>query len=476
MNNFTKKNILECIPTKFRKLEFLYVIIAMFFGIIFILIIPPGWNPDETQHYWRAQHIAHGGTIPTEFAGQNGLKYTGGMLSEDEAWFIGSYKIGEALEDHSIKLRFPMWDNEGVVRRGSPDSPKITIPFPGSARYSPLVYLPQSTALAISNVIGLPLLLGFFLAKLAGLLFQTAAIAYSIRIAPKGKWIFFILGLLPITIVQSAAVSADPVTTSISFLFIATVLKLALSTKTISNKHISLLSCFVIALGLVKPAYLPLAAILLLIPINHKSFRKWKNLLRLAIPMAIATLPGIIWLMATSFIQDNYSHGVDPAAQKQFVTNNPISFLVSLFNTYLTDAQPKLYRTLLGNFVWDSAPVPFLFMIITAITIVMSAMLTSVREVKQRLTPLIKVVTLSTSALLIIVISLGLYIYYTPPEQDSIMGLQSRYFIPFMPLILLPLAVNIPYENQKVLKKIAVSLLLVGLFVAVITILDRIYY
>ena len=53
MNNFTKKNILERIPTKFHKLEFLYVAIAIFFGVIFILIIPPGWNPDETQHYCR---------------------------------------------------------------------------------------------------------------------------------------------------------------------------------------------------------------------------------------------------------------------------------------------------------------------------------------------------------------------------------------------------------------------------------------
>lgn len=460
---------------EYRKLEYVYVAIALFFGFIFICIIPPGWNPDETQHYWRAQQVAHGDLMPKEFDGENGLKYTGGTLPEDEAWFIGSYKVGEALDDHSIRLNFPMWNNEGVIRGGSSDSPDVTIPFSGSARYSPFVYLPQSIALAISGVLGLPLLLGFFLAKFAGLLFQIAATAYSIKITPKGKWIFFILGLLPITVVQSSAISADIVTTSISFLFIATVLNLALSKKTVTNKHILLLSGFVAALGLVKPAYLPLAAILLLIPINHKSFRNWKNLLKIAIPTAIAALPGIIWLLATSFIQDNYSHGVSPDAQKQFIADNPLGFLGALLNTYLTDAQPKLYRTLLGNFIWDSAPMPFIFMIITAITIAVSTLLTSAREIKQKLSALTKTTMLATSALLIVAISIGLYIYYTPPGDTSILGLQSRYFIPFMPLILMPFMIAIPYRNQKVLKKITICLLLACLFVAIIVLMNRIY-
>lgn len=460
---------------EYRKLEYTYIAIALFFGFIFICLIPPGWNPDETQHYKRAQQIAHGGMMPQEFAGQNNQMYTGGTLPSDVVWFIESYKIGDALHDPSVRLNFPMWGNEGVVRKGSLNSDPVTVLFPGSARYSPLVYAPQSASLWLTNTLGLPLLIGFFLAKFAGLLFQVAASAYSIRIAPKGKWIFFILGLLPITIIQSSAISADIVTTSISFLFIATTLKIALSKKAITNKNILLLSGFVAALGLVKPAYLPLAAILLLIPIYHRSFRKWKNLLKPVALLIAATLPGIIWLLATSFIQDHYSHGVDPNAQKQFITENPLSFLGALLNTYLTDAQPKLYRTLLGNFIWDTAPMPFLFMIITAITIAASTLLTSVREVKQRLSASTKTTMLVTSALLIVAISIGLYIYYTPPGDTSILGLQSRYFIPFMPLILMPFMIAIPYRNQEVLKKITICLLLVCLFVAIIVLMNRIY-
>lgn len=460
---------------EFRKLEYAYIAIALFFGFIFICLIPPGWNPDETQHYKRAQQVAHGDMIPQEFVGQNELMYTGGTLPEDVVWFVESYKIGDALYDPSIRLNFPMWNNEGVVRGGSLGSDPITVPFSGSARYSPLVYAPQSASLWLTNTLGLPLLIGFFMAKIVGLLFQVTAIAYSIRLAPKGKWIFFVLGLLPVTVIQSSALSADIVTTSVSFVFIALVLKLALSRKTISNKNILVLAGLVAALGLVKPAYLPLALILLLIPIYHKTFRHWKNLLKLAIPMVIAVIPGIIWLSATSFIEDHYSHGVYPELQKQFVIENPLSFLHAFFNTYLTDAQPKLYRTLLGNFVWDTAPMPFIFMVITAIVIALSPLLTSSREITRKLTPLAKSTMLATALLLIVAISGALYLYYTPPEQNSILGIQSRYFIPFLPLILLPMMANIPYKYQAGLKKAVVSLLLICLVVAIIVILNRIY-
>jgi len=457
------------------KLEWVYCFFAFGFGLIFIALLAPGWSPDEPQHYWRAQQVAHGDLMPNEFKDEKNNVYSGGQLLPDENRFILSYQGFEGLTDHSLRLNFPMWENEGAIAQRAAQVNTVAVAFPGSARYSPVVYAPQAVGLFIANVLALPLLAGFILAKLFGLIVQVAAFAAAIRITPKGKWIFFTIGLLPSTVVQSAALGGDVMTTSVSVLFIATVIKLAFDTKKIVWWHIGLIAVFIALLGLVKPAYLPLAAIAILIPIFNKSFRKKSKIAISSAVLVLAALPGMLWLKATSFIQDNYSHGVDPSAQQQYVLHEPLNFIATLFNTYFTDAQPKLYKTLFGNFVWDTAPIPFIFMLLCAVVMVITLFVSSPREKKITFPVYVKVLFLAISGLLVTAISYGLYVYYTAFKDTSILGLQGRYFIPFLPLVGLAFLNPGPQKQQKWIK-VAVVLSLVALLVsAVVVLIFRIY-
>jgi len=460
---------------KFKKMEYLYAFIAFLFGFIFILIVPPGWNPDEPQHYWRAQQISHGQVISNTFGGPSGKAYTGGTLLPDETSFILSYKAYEGITDYSLRLNFPMWKNEGVIKHAAAQVDPIGVAFPGSAHYSPLAYAPQALGLWLANNLNLPLLGGFFLAKMIGLVLQVVAIFFAIRLIPRGKWILLIIGLLPITVTQSVSFGGDVITNSVAILFIATTLKLAYDTKKITRWHIASLAALVGSLGLVKPSYLPLALLVLLIPILHKKFRTAPSLLKHAGIFIFASIPGLIWLKITSSIQDNYSHGVDAVAQKQYVLQQPLDFISALFNTYLTDAQPKLYKTLLGNFIWDTAPLPLVFMFIAVILITLSVFLSSPREKNVTFTPLVKTILLSVSVLLIVIISYALYIYYTPLKGTSVLGIQSRYFIPFLPLILLALHNPMTQQKQKGTKLAVILLLLASLIATTTVLIGRIY-
>jgi len=460
---------------KFRRLEYLYILIALFFGFIFIAIVPPGWNPDEPQHYWRTQQIAKGEFMPKEFDGPGDIVYTGGKLLPDQTNFIVSYKAFEGITDYSLRLNFPMWKNEGAIKGVTKNEAPVDVAFAGSSRYSPIVYAPQAAGIWIANTVGLPILGGFFLAKIFGLFLQVAAIALAIYLIPRGKWLIFIIGLLPSTVTQSVAIGGDVMTTSVGILFIALVFKLCLATKKITNWHIAWVATLIMLLGLVKPSYLPLAALVVLIPIFHTEFRKITSLLRYGAIFAFAALPGLIWMRMTSFIQDNYNHGVDPVAQAAYVIHQPLQFILAFLNTYLTDSQPKIYKTLLGNFVWDTAPLPFIFMLIVVVIIVLSLFVSSPREKISKITPWVKVVLLSISALLILVISYGLYVYYTPLKDVSIMGIQSRYFIPFLPLILLCLHNPLPQLKQKWVKYTIIGLLFAVLISTTVVLINRIY-
>ena len=473
----TKKRTANIVKifSKFRRLEYLYVLLALMFGFIFIAIVPPGWNPDEPQHYWRTQQIAQAGFMSDEFDGPGEIVYTGGKLLPDEANFILSYKVFEGLTDPSLRLNFPMWENEGAIKGTATEAEPVDVAFAGSGRYSPLVYAPQAVGVGVGNILNLPLLGGFYLAKVFGLLVQVAAIALAIYLIPRGKWILFIIGLLPSTVTQSVALGGDVMTTSVGLLFIALVLRLAFGAKRISSSSLVWVAILIAMLGLVKPSYLPLAGLIVLIPILHKNFRKPLTLLKYGAIFAVATLPGLIWLKMTSFIQDNYSHGVDPEAQQEYVIRQPLDFIASFFNTYFTDSQPKIYKTLLGNFAWDTAPLPFIFMLVIVVVLVLSLFLSSPREQSFTITPAIKAIFLGLSGLLILVISYGLYVFYTPLKEPSIMGIQSRYFIPFLPLILLSLHNPIKQIQQVWIKRSVILLLVAALISTIVVLVYRIY-
>ena len=462
--------------TRFKKIEYLYAAIALTFGIIFIVIIPPGWNPDEPQHYWRIQQLAHLDIVSDEFPGPPGITYTGGVLPANDVNFILSYKGYVAIQDYSLRMNFPMWRNPGVSKAEKNGGAPTSVAFPGSARYSPVVYIPQAVGVWLANITGMTLLGGFLLAKLLGLFTQIICFMYAIRIIPKGKWIIFILGLLPSTIAQSTALGGDVMTTSMCIVFTAVVLSLSYSKEKIDKRKIALILILTMLIGLVKPAYLPLIAILLLIPITRKPYRNMRFIGTMVPLVAIAALPGLVWLKLTSFIQDNFNYGVDVAAQSSYVIHQPMNFLSAFARTYLTDDQPKIYKTLFGNFVWDTAPLPLIFMFLGVVLLVLACFLSSPREKTQiTLTPLIKTILLLTFGILITLISYGLYVYFTPLKATSILGLQGRYFIPFLPLLLLVFHNPLPQDKQLKVKIISLGIILSMLISTTVVLVQRIY-
>ncbi len=464
---------LKKILTPLHKLEYLYVFIALGFGIVFIFLIPPGWNSDEPQHYWRVQQIVHGDVLSKNFEWSNST-WTGGPISVNSTNFILSYGGYTAINDYSYRLKFPMFANNGMNTEKD-NNEKVNVSFSGSARYSPVVYLPQIIGVWIADNIGASLLFGFILAKMLGLIVQVSCFAYAIRLLPKGKWILFAVGLLPSTIVQSVAFGGDVMTTSVIVLFISLVLYASYRPEKINKKIITSIIALIFFLGLVKIAYLPLASLIILIPITQKRFRNIKSISALGILSVIAALPGVIWYQMTSFAKDHYSNGVDFELQKTYVIDYPLKFAKTLLRTYLTDDQPKLLKTLFGNFVWDSAPLPLIFMFAGVVILTISCFLSSPRELQIHLTKTVKTILLSMFIGLTVLISYALYVYYTPLKSTSILGIQGRYFLPILLLPLLVFHRKIERKLQIGPKVTLISLIIIMLLSAATVIFYRIY-
>ena len=462
---------------RFRKLEYLYASIALLFGLIFVFLIPPGWNPDEPQHYWRVQQLTDGNIISDEFTnGKNGIS-VGGAIPTNSANFILSYGGYTATEDHTFRLDFPSWENKDVSVATKEGGELVNLEFSGSARYSPVVYAPQIVGVWLAEKLDLSLFQGFILAKIFALVTQVTCLFWAIKLIPRGKWALFTIGLLPSTVVQSAAFGGDVMTTSACVLFIALVIKMCYIATRPSYMLLGLLFLLLAIISLVKPAYLPLGVILILLPICQSAYRNKKSLLTLLGFGTLAVLPGILWLSVTSFIKDNYGPLVKPVLQKEYVLQHPLEFINALFQTYFTDAQPRVLKTLFGNFVWDTAPLPLIFMFIGVIVLVLALFVSSYREkgVTMQLSTWARIVLFGTFIGLVTLISAGLYVFYTDYKLTSIAGIQARYFIPFLILPMLALLAPLPTKNQRVVKGVIISSLLSMLIAAVMVIIYRVY-
>jgi uncharacterized membrane protein len=461
---------------RFRQLEYLYALIALIFGLIFIAIIPPGWSPDEPQHYWRSQSLSHGNVFADRYAGSES-SYAGGPLSQNAKDFINSYGGTADPAWPNTKLNFPMTQNPNVFVGHTDSGETVPVIFSATSKNTPFVYLPYIIAMWIGNAIGLPLLASFIFAKILGLLTLIVAFFFAIRIIPKGKWLVFTLGLLPTTIVQATAITADVMTLSVCILFTALVVREALSKKPISRNTYAILLALIAGIGLVKASYLPIAGLLVIIPIMRKEYRKPKLLLIIGSLVIACAIPGLLWLRSVLSIPDYYPGNVSPSDQLHGILQAPWNFVSVIFATYLSDAQQIIHRGFFGSFIWDTVQLPLVFNFAGIVALTLSALVVSVREnVKISLSVMSKIVMWSIFALLSVTITYALYIYYTSVGAASAKGIQGRYFLPFALLPLLSVHSSlIPLRQSFRVKLVIIGLLVSMLIAAVAVIIERIY-
>ena len=232
----------------------------------------------------------------------------------------------------------------------------------------------------------------------------------------------------------------------------------------------------VLLLGLVKPTYLPLVGILTVIPVARKQYRNMRHIAIATLAVLVLALPGVLWVKSNNFVQDHFSNGVNSQAQTEYVRQYPLRFMSTTVRTYLTDEQPRTYKNLFGNFIWDTAPIPLIFMFLGITILTISSFTASPREIQNlRFSPLVKVVLLSIFILISTLISYALYVYFTPLRERTILGIQGRYFIPLLPLILVMLHNPLPHRSDRIPKFIILCGIIALLLCSTVVLVDRIY-
>lgn len=449
--------------------EWTFVAIFIAAGAAFALLVPPFQNPDEHMHYFRSYQLANGQI----FSKSNGAQYGGDIPVTVHKMVYKS----EIQHNFDYGYRFHLNYNELFQYKYGGE--KQFEAFPNSAIYSPLAYIPSIFAHWIVSIINGPAIITIYLARISSLLIVATAMFFAIRIIPFGKWVLFAVGLLPMAVASSVSMSADAMTVATSVLLIATTLRIAFGKEKVSYKWLLPLFILVITMSLVKQAHVALLPIIFTIPIFNKNYRTRNIYLLFASIFAIAIMFFVGWYLKTDQITINFDPSIQPIAQKAYILHEPLRFIKVLFVTFFTNYANGFVIGLFGNFGWLTAQMPILFIIFSTLVLYWSTKTIGRSEYKYL--PTGKTATLrfnvAMATIFLVVttmISVALYIYWTPVKNSFIMGIQGRYFIPILPLLLLPFVRRTAENQQTLIRLVTIGTIIILLF-GILTMTGRFY-
>ncbi len=416
-------NVLGQIP-----LPLAFVVLALPIGIFLVFAQPPGQGLDENAHFYRVWTLAHGAILAPQ---QHG-KY-GGLVPQCVIDYFGHFSTKASQRGAFSVSQF--WHSPGSC------SAKQFTPFPGSAVYSPVAYIPSLIAVVPLVALHAPLPVIFFAGRLVSLLVFIGLFYAALRIAPIGKEVLFVLGLLPTSLLLASTYSADPMTTALAALCVALTLRCY---RTVGEDRSAFVFLFVslLALALAKPTYVVLAFFLFLVPAAVLGRIKHSLLLKTA-ATGVVLIVAALWYSAVRSVQaGNFPlYGLKPHAQMRFIVDHPFGYVAVLARTFFESSGearwlPGFFFSIgyYRPFSADNIYAPVGLVVLGSLTLWYAYGLQfDARRIVNRGSWLVIWLPIALTIVGVLLVETALFIYGTPSGLPEV-NVQGRYLFPLVPI------------------------------------------
>ncbi|WP_411343916.1 DUF2142 domain-containing protein [Paenibacillus sp. WLX1005] len=425
------------------KLELKLLNILLFFGLLCVFITPPFQMADEDSHFKRAFTVANLDLVPQA----NDHGEVGFYLPQAIVDFEANYRYMKA----DIAQKFDYKKYYTAISTPVNYTPVAFSQF-STVETNPLLYVPQAIAMFFFKAIIYIFSLGkgelltplsyMYAGRIGNLIFFIFCAYTGMKLIPFYKRVFFLLACMPMTIGLVSSTSYDGMVIGISLLFIGLVLNIAfnLNIQKVSLKQIIMLCVLSFILIELKQVYFPLVLLFLLIPKN-----KFVNFKKQLIYFGAILLSGIVSYGLWSIIgqiHGKFDNNGNSSEQLSFILSHPIQYIGILFRTFY-ELSFFYTNSFIGNLGWLDTNFPPVFIYLYCLFIIVFALFDSHSAIK--LTMQHKLITIVVFLASIVLIETGLYLTWTSiPEiggigYPTVSGVQGRYFIPIMLLLMLVL-------------------------------------
>jgi uncharacterized membrane protein len=443
------------------RVENVYLVVALVWGLLMVVALPPFQVPDEPGHFFRIWSLATGQLAPPKDA----------MAT-----------VPANVADLTTRLGSAVWEWDGntySLRRtikllGQKNGDRTVKAFANT--YGPLGYLPQIAAVRTVILLGRSPLAGFYLARVLNLLTAILLTYFAIRLMPFAKVTWALIGLLPMAVAEMASLSPDALAIGGMLLFVAMVCR-CLSAQSLGRwQVVGLLAASLILLNF-KTGYGVASLVFFALPVAaYGSRRRWAAWSTALVAVNVGVLLLAMRLQAISQTALDYwmkgPSSIHPDEQMSWVLHHPWGFakvVIAAFDHQLFE----LAKELAGVLGWVTLRPPELILpeiMLAGALVVLLFSLSWGSEPRLRWSQrgLFAVAAIAVTA----GICLALYTGFSIVRSGVILGLQGRYFIPCLPLAAVALY-RLPRPGRSAT---IVILLIVGIACALITLAKVVQY
>lgn len=429
------------------RLETVFFVSILFFGLIYNVMLTPQMVPDEAKHIDMA------------------YRYSNEWLGYDS---LGDTKCWMRADDAQIKFTSsPSFQNYRNIYYGLfskvSDASMVEAEINSNIEGSILLYLPAVIGMTFARRLGLGTVPMLLLARYLNLVVFAIFAWAGMKRLPFGKMTLFILALLPINMQQCTSFSHDAMVHGIIFYYSCLCLEAIFSEKKLNGQQMLLMEIAALCLVFCKSgSYLPLAFVPLLFPVARYAGKREKYLGTAAlfgIPVLaflmkhMKTVGGIVQTTAaTSVVNTGDGTQYLSGYTLGYFLNDPLEFVYMMANTVF-DKIGFYIESLIGyQLGWveieTSMLVVLLFCFLLFLSICESGQVICIQAFQRFWLILL---CLGSTGLIL----LGMLLQWTPMGHVSIEGVQGRYFLPFLLLLLTAFKNSLIYLKRNIDRELA---------------------
>lgn len=414
---------------KRARIETVFLVTVLFFGLIYNVMLTPQMVPDEAKHMDMAYRYSN------KLLGYESLGDTKCLMRGDDAAmeFTSSPSFGNYRNIYY-----------GLFSRVQDDS-MVAADVNSNIEGSILLYGPAVLGMSLARILGLGTVPMLLLARYLNLLVFALLAWFGMKHLPFGKMTLFILALLPINMQQCTSFSHDAMVHGILFLYSCLLLEAVFAEKRLTGQKMALLEVLSLFLMYCKSgSYLPLCFLPVLIPAARYGGRKEKYMgtgCILGIPILaflmknIQTVTGIVnTTTTTSVVSTGDGAAYLTGYTVGYFLQEPLEFVYLMVNTAFDKIGFYLESMVGYKLGWVEIETSALVVILFFFLLFLSNCDSWGEEVYvspfQRSWMIL--MCLGCTGLIL----LGMLFQWTPMGHVSVEGVQGRYFLPFMLILL----------------------------------------
>lgn len=420
----------------FTKPEYVFIVPALFFGLISTVFIPQLSANDENMHFIRSYELTEG---------EVGHKCHLPVDIKERAF----YQIYAKKPNFSFDKKKVDMSNKIITDCGT------------ATVYNPMLHIPQVLGVSLAKIIhpstGVMILFG----RITNLLVYCIGLFVIIKYARVGKWMLVIIGLMPTLLHMASTLSGDVVNNVIILGFITYLFNLFTQKKQMTRHQLITLVMFSMFLATTKPTNAILLFPILFLPAKIipqlvvKGRVIPKSLIRFGIAFSAGVIVALVMALWAFIYKDptiTATAAINPVAEK------PYRIINILFNTFINPDVivggvvygDWLLRSAVGSFSSFGYHLPFYLVVMTTVLVVIVGLVSNPNEEKiaSKVEARMPLAMTSTWLIMVVGITYGLYVSWAlkpdiiGPGAKYAYGLQGRYFMPFL-MLLYPLFIRL---------------------------------